>query len=330
MFYGLPGQNPIIERDNGLSCLPLNLPFHALSRKKIQHWRGKMRVNIETTAFNRAKRLGRKLGLSRAAALGHLAFLWHWSQDELAVEAGAEDIVNWFDEDSEIDADPNEIIKALVECRFISETVELGTFVIHGNDKHVESLKKLRQRAKKGGEATKAKWRASKQAKTRPTGLATSVAAARPNSIQSNSIQSNPNQPNSNQPNSIQEGKGDGLFSSAAVAAPPPPPLARLWNEHRGKLPKVLRPDKLSTSRQRAAAARWRENPNEDYWRTVITRLAASDFCNGRNDRSWVADFGFLLRPETHEKVMEGKYDNRAAVKGDSGMRNIQKMMEDL
>lgn len=68
----------------------------------------------------------------------------------------------------------------------------------------------------------------------------------------------------------------------------------------------------LSKSRRIAAAARIRENPDEDYWQKVIMRIARSLFCCGENDRGWKADFDFLVRRDTHLKVLEGKYDNRA------------------
>ena len=49
-------------------------------------------------------------------------------------------------------------------------------------------------------------------------------------------------------------------------------------------------------------------------WSAIIDRVAASDFCNGRiPGREWVANFDWLVRPETAIKVMEGMYDNRAA-----------------
>lgn len=86
--------------------------------------------------------------------------------------------------------------------------------------------------------------------------------------------------------------------------------LFDIWNTNRGVLPEATR---LSSKRNQLAAARWRDEPREDYWIEVVKRLAESDFCQGKNDRGWKADFEFLLRAESHVKIMEGKYDNRSS-----------------
>ena len=83
-----------------------------------------------------------------------------------------------------------------------------------------------------------------------------------------------------------------------------------LWNElSKPPMAKVntsmLKP---SSQRVRSAKERLKEIPDLNYWRGVIEHVVASDFCKGQNDRGWVADVDFLLRPDTHLKVMEGKY----------------------
>ena len=69
---------------------------------------------------------------------------------------------------------------------------------------------------------------------------------------------------------------------------------------------------KLSSASPRYRFARQRlvEQPDLDYWRTVIERIARSSFCRGENQRGWRADFAFLVRAETHVKALEGKYDD--------------------
>jgi hypothetical protein len=46
-----------------------------------------------------------------------------------------------------------------------------------------------------------------------------------------------------------------------------------------------------------------------------MKKILQSDFLCGKNDRGWRADFDFFIKPETHIKIMEGKYDNRNGVK---------------
>jgi hypothetical protein len=72
---------------------------------------------------------------------------------------------------------------------------------------------------------------------------------------------------------------------------------------------------KTVTSGRKAKADRvWKERPDRDYWTEVIRRIVASSFCTGKNDRGWRADIDFLIRPETHHRVQEGKYDDRVGV----------------
>lgn len=68
---------------------------------------------------------------------------------------------------------------------------------------------------------------------------------------------------------------------------------------------------KLETSMQRAAwlLARIREY-GEDSVREVITKAAQSNFLNGDNKRGFIADFGWIMRPNNFPKVLEGNYDN--------------------
>lgn len=87
-----------------------------------------------------------------------------------------------------------------------------------------------------------------------------------------------------------------------------PQELQKLWNELKSPAQPVWR--EMTDKRRTNAKQRLQEKTLAD-WRAVIERIASSDFCNGQNDRGWVADVEFLLRPDTATKVLEGKYDNR-------------------
>lgn len=86
--------------------------------------------------------------------------------------------------------------------------------------------------------------------------------------------------------------------------------LQKVWNENCGTLPKS---EQLSEKRRKAALSRIKSQPNPTYWIDVVKQIAQSDWCNNRapNSKGWVATFDFLLRPDTHISVLEGKYDNR-------------------
>ncbi len=85
------------------------------------------------------------------------------------------------------------------------------------------------------------------------------------------------------------------------------PILGELWNKHVTKLPKIRG---CNGQRTRFAKNRWKENPDKDYWVEIIKKLEASKFCTGHNSNGWKASFDFFIRPESHFKILEGKYDD--------------------
>lgn len=79
-----------------------------------------------------------------------------------------------------------------------------------------------------------------------------------------------------------------------------------LWNANCSPLSKVT---KLTDGRRRQVRARLRDEPNLEYWASVVRRMASSDLCR---DSGW-ANFDWLVKNDTnHVKAAEGKYDNRA------------------
>lgn len=83
-----------------------------------------------------------------------------------------------------------------------------------------------------------------------------------------------------------------------------------IWNENRGSLPEAVA---LSKKRESAAKRRWKEVPDEAYWKNIATLLSKSEFCCGKNERKWKADFDFFVKPDTHFLVLEGKYGCNSA-----------------
>lgn len=90
--------------------------------------------------------------------------------------------------------------------------------------------------------------------------------------------------------------------------------LKEIWNSNCGILPKCVA---VNESRKRAERARLKENPSREYWESVVRRMAASSFCTGGapprpgSNKPFMADFDFYIQPNTHIKVMEGKYDDK-------------------
>lgn len=67
----------------------------------------------------------------------------------------------------------------------------------------------------------------------------------------------------------------------------------------------------IGDTRRLMIRARIREHGKESLM-TVTKKAAVSDFLNGKNDRAWVANFDWLIRPTNYTKVLEGNYDNTA------------------
>lgn len=100
------------------------------------------------------------------------------------------------------------------------------------------------------------------------------------------------------------------------------PNIALVWNKWAAeKLPRVSEMSPAS-QRYKNAVARWKEKPNEDYWVKVINRMNRSAFCLGENPRNWLADIEFLCRPDTHSRLLEGKYDDKT--KGSSYVPRVE------
>lgn len=91
-----------------------------------------------------------------------------------------------------------------------------------------------------------------------------------------------------------------------AADAAPLPDLKTLWNSNCASLPQI---ERVSSKRLKSWRQRYREHPNPDYWAAVIQRLDCSPFCTGQNKRGWRATPEFLLREDTHVRVMEGQFD---------------------
>lgn len=68
---------------------------------------------------------------------------------------------------------------------------------------------------------------------------------------------------------------------------------------------------KISDTRKRNLRARLKDCGGLEGWRSALEKLEASEFCQGKNDKGWKADFDFLVRESSFIKLMEGKYDGQ-------------------
>jgi hypothetical protein len=84
--------------------------------------------------------------------------------------------------------------------------------------------------------------------------------------------------------------------------------VVEAWNALPKPFPKVVA---LSKGRRSHLTARLKEPNWVANWRAALDKVRTSAFCQGKNDRGWVADFDFFIRPDSVAKCLEGKYDKR-------------------
>lgn len=89
-----------------------------------------------------------------------------------------------------------------------------------------------------------------------------------------------------------------------------------LWVKH---CPELSKPTKMTDKRRDKVRIRLSEMGKTRAEQiatleTVFTKIGASDFCNGKNERGWKADFDWVFVNESNwVKVIENKYINKAS-----------------
>ena len=112
------------------------------------------------------------------------------------------------------------------------------------------------------------------------------------------------------------------LLELSSAPAETPEAFQALWNAvTTPPIPKWLG---MSKPRRAAALQRLRERPLAE-WRRIIERVNASTFCRGENDRGWRADPEFILRPDSADKVLEGKYDRNTPPRNSGSTKSENK-----
>jgi hypothetical protein len=95
---------------------------------------------------------------------------------------------------------------------------------------------------------------------------------------------------------------------SLSVGKPTPKELMDYWNSKK-RLGKI---NSMTINRCESLKVRKKDQQFIDHWQEIIDRLDESDFCNGHNDRNWVATIDWVLKNATnYVKVLEGKYNNK-------------------
>ena len=87
--------------------------------------------------------------------------------------------------------------------------------------------------------------------------------------------------------------------------------VQNLYNSICISFPKVK---SLSDMRKKTIKARLNTYSLDDF-KKLFEKAEASDFLKGKNDRSWIATFDWLIKDANIAKVLDGNYDNKQAIK---------------
>lgn len=97
---------------------------------------------------------------------------------------------------------------------------------------------------------------------------------------------------------------------SAARPASSPEAVHQVFTEW-NKLEGFSKVERISDNRKRMLAARLRDSFFTQNWIVALGKLQASSFCRGENNRGWVANIEWFLKPDSCVKLIEGNFDNK-------------------
>jgi hypothetical protein len=90
--------------------------------------------------------------------------------------------------------------------------------------------------------------------------------------------------------------------------------IMELWNE---KAPAVLpRVGRWTEKRAKTAKQRLADYPDRADWERAIVAMADCPFLLGENDRQWLANIDFFLRPDTITRILEGEFRGKSRQRG--------------
>lgn len=114
-------------------------------------------------------------------------------------------------------------------------------------------------------------------------------------------------------PSDSTDDRRDDKDNQSGSTAIPPCPHQRLIELYHEILPMCPRVRVWHETRQGLLRARWRDQPDLDYWRRFFGYVAQSDFLTGNSEPSkgrppFVADLEWIIRPVNYSKIVEGRY----------------------
>lgn len=87
--------------------------------------------------------------------------------------------------------------------------------------------------------------------------------------------------------------------------------LFKIWNDHCGSLQKVVNRNAFDQGLVHKAYLKHTDLE----WIKIMGKVARSSFCQGKNKENWKANFQWLIKPGTSDKILNGNYDDPEKVR---------------
>lgn len=113
--------------------------------------------------------------------------------------------------------------------------------------------------------------------------------------------------------NREEEVRDEAIPGDGRPALPPSPsvPYESIKNLYNEICKSFSRCTSLSDARKKAIKARFTSGYTLEDFRTLFAKAEASRFLKGKNDRSWTANFDWLIKDANMAKVLDGNYDEK-------------------
>lgn len=248
------------------------------------------------------------LGLERWGAVGIVETLIHWCR-QYAIQGNIgkwsnkaiADGIGW-------KGDPDKLIQSLVLATFLDEHEDAEIrLIVHDIEKHADNTWK--QNLEDAG----LKWWNGKKPRNakvgRPKGLTSKKINSRktPEKLQILELKTPQPEPKP-EPKPLTTDSTGATAPSSAPADPPCPhsDFVDAWNGLGLPFPKI---QVWSEDRKKALRARWKEPYFREHWRQALAAMARSPWHRAEhaNNKTWIADPEFFLRPKSVPKLIEGQ-----------------------
>jgi hypothetical protein len=280
----------------------------------------------------KTKRLARVLGISIPETIGYLHILWYWAMD-----FARDGDLSGFDVSEIADAamwerDAQTFVNAAMEAGFFDPDMHLHDWYDYAGKLIARREKDRDRKAKKkdsDGILPEVQWGSDEAPKT-SDGIPRNSASTIPNLTipnltipdltvpdptvpkEKNEHLSATPQDTSSSPDGDDPADDTQSPASASPKKNPPTPyqkILQLYNETCTRLPKITR---IDGDRQKHVKARFNSYGDIEFFRQLFSKAQSSNFLCGENNKSWTANFDWLIKPTNMAKVLEDKYVNSA------------------